>query len=82
MHCTLCGHNWCWSCGFSSKNYIMHDLIGDVFCDTWNKLFSQLEINVILKLLITVVIIVLAPVGLFLLMVFGAIVNMFNIFDR
>lgn len=78
MQCGLCGYEWCWSCGFHSKSYF-HKFTGEMFCQSWNTLFSEIKMHILLKIIIALILLIIAPVALLIFMVIGGMTLVFMV---
>lgn len=63
MNCAICGHSWCWTCGFPEKHWFHTVLFGGILCQLFNTFTFgfELKIHWIFRLIITVLAIGLGP---------------------
>lgn len=59
MHCSICTHSWCWSCGLQDDNW-WHNLTDDILCGVFNSYF-QLKIPFFVKVILALLAIPLSP---------------------
>ena len=64
MYCTVCSHNWCWTCGFPEKHFFHSVMFGGFLCGALNAFSFGFEVKIhwTLRLIITILAITFAPV--------------------